>query len=160
MERVRRGGVAARDVRNAAEVEVQRTIKGTELTVFLCLFRKAVGSTMVHVDNKGIIDGLWRGEMCGNLHPMLQLTHTSHTSADVVNTSSCHSLSRTPDHPSNASSLTQDALEKVHLSCAHTRHCKMSVMVPELGCDSRERHDEMAEYTQMLSEQPAKPSVR
>ena len=27
------------------------------------LFLKAIGPIMVHVDNKGIIDGLWRGEM-------------------------------------------------------------------------------------------------
>ena len=46
-----------------AELEVQRTINRAELTVFLCLFRKAVGPTMVHVDNQGIIDGLWRSEM-------------------------------------------------------------------------------------------------
>ena len=26
-------------------------------------FLKAIGPIMVHVDNKGIIDGLWRGEM-------------------------------------------------------------------------------------------------
>ena len=46
-----------------AELEVQRTIKRPELTAFLCLFRKAIGLTMVHFENKGIIDGLWRGEM-------------------------------------------------------------------------------------------------
>ena len=34
-----------------------------ELTAFLCLLRKASGPTVIHVDNKGIIDGLWRGEM-------------------------------------------------------------------------------------------------
>ena len=45
-----------------AELEVQRAIKRAELTAFLCLFRKAIGPTMVNVDNKGIIDGLWRGE--------------------------------------------------------------------------------------------------
>ena len=45
-----------------AELEVQRSIKRGELTAFLCLRRKATGLTMVHVDNKGIIDGLWRGE--------------------------------------------------------------------------------------------------
>ena len=38
------------------EFEVQRTIKGAELTAFLCLLK------IVHVDNKGIIDGLRRGE--------------------------------------------------------------------------------------------------
>ena len=36
------------------ELEVQRTIKRAELTAFLCLSRKAIGPTMVHVD-KGII---------------------------------------------------------------------------------------------------------
>ena len=46
-----------------AEFEVQRTIKGTELAAFLCLLMKTVGPTMVHVDSKGITDGLWRGEM-------------------------------------------------------------------------------------------------
>ena len=40
------------------ELEVQRTIKRTELTAFLCLFRKAMGPTMVHADSKGIVDGL------------------------------------------------------------------------------------------------------
>ena len=45
------------------ELEVQRPIKRAELTTFLCLFRTAIGPTMVYVDNKGIIDGLWRGEM-------------------------------------------------------------------------------------------------
>ena len=46
-----------------AELEVQRTIKRAELTAFLCLLKKVIGATMVHVDNKGIIDGLWRGEV-------------------------------------------------------------------------------------------------
>ena len=45
-----------------ADLEVQRTIKRAELSAFLCLPRKATGPTMVHVDNKGIIDGLWGGE--------------------------------------------------------------------------------------------------
>ena len=45
-----------------AELEVQRTIKRAELTAFLCLFKKVTGPIKVHVDNKGIIDGLWRGE--------------------------------------------------------------------------------------------------
>ena len=39
-----------------AGLEVERTIKRAELTAFLCLLKK------VHVDNKGILDGLWRGE--------------------------------------------------------------------------------------------------
>ena len=42
-----------------AELEVQRTIKRAELMAFSCLLRNAIGLTMVHVDNKGIIDGLW-----------------------------------------------------------------------------------------------------
>ena len=45
-----------------AELEVQRTIKMAELTVFLCLLRKVIGPVKVHVENKGIIDGLWRAE--------------------------------------------------------------------------------------------------
>ena len=44
------------------ELEVQRTIERAGLTAFLCLLRKKTG-TMVHVGNKGTIDGLWRGEM-------------------------------------------------------------------------------------------------
>ena len=35
-----------------AEPEVQRTMKRVELTVLLCLLRKAIGPTMVHVDKK------------------------------------------------------------------------------------------------------------
>ena len=45
-----------------AEFEVQRTIKRAELTAFLCLLKRAIGPVKVHVDNKGIIDGLRRGE--------------------------------------------------------------------------------------------------
>ena len=45
-----------------AEYEVQRTIKRAVLTAFLCLFRKVCGPIKVHVDNKGIIDGLRKGE--------------------------------------------------------------------------------------------------
>ena len=51
-----------------AEYEVQRTIKRAstikraELTAFLCLLRKVIGPTKVHVDNKGTIDGLRKGE--------------------------------------------------------------------------------------------------
>ena len=43
-----------------AEFEVQR--KRTELTAFLCLLKKVVGSIKVHVDNEGIIDGQWSRE--------------------------------------------------------------------------------------------------
>ena len=45
-----------------ADFEVQRTIKRTELAAFLCFLRKVSGPIKVHVDNKGIIDGLWKGE--------------------------------------------------------------------------------------------------
>ena len=45
-----------------AEFEVQRTIKGAELSAFLCFLRKVSGATRMHVDNKGIIDGVWTGE--------------------------------------------------------------------------------------------------
>ena len=45
-----------------AQLEVQRTIKWAELTAFLCLLKKMVGPIKVYVDNKGIIDGLRRGE--------------------------------------------------------------------------------------------------
>ena len=44
-----------------AAFEVQRTIKRAELTAF-CLLEKVIGPIKVHVDNKGIIDGLRRGE--------------------------------------------------------------------------------------------------
>ena len=43
-----------------AEFEVQRTIKRAELTAFLCLLSKVCGPIKIHVDNKGIIDGLRR----------------------------------------------------------------------------------------------------
>ena len=42
-----------------AELEVQRTIKRAELTAFSCLLKRVIG---VHDDNKGIVDGLRRGE--------------------------------------------------------------------------------------------------
>ena len=45
-----------------AAYEVQRTIKRAELTVFLCLLRKVIGPIKVHVDNKGIFDGLRKGK--------------------------------------------------------------------------------------------------
>ena len=44
------------------EFEVRRTIKRAELTVFLCFLRKVCGPIKVHVDNKGVIDGLRKGE--------------------------------------------------------------------------------------------------
>ena len=45
-----------------AEHEVQRTIKRAKLTAFFCRLRKVIGPIKVHVDNKGIIDGLRKGE--------------------------------------------------------------------------------------------------
>ena len=45
-----------------AELEVQLTIKRTELTAFFCLLKRVIGPVKVHVDNKGIVDGLRRGE--------------------------------------------------------------------------------------------------
>ena len=45
-----------------AEFEVQRTIKRAELTAFVCLLKRVIGSIMVHVDNKGKIDVLRKGE--------------------------------------------------------------------------------------------------
>ena len=44
------------------ELEVQRTIKRAELTAFLCLLRKGRGPIEIHVDYKGIIDGIRRPE--------------------------------------------------------------------------------------------------
>ena len=43
-----------------AELDVRCTVKRAELTAFLCLFRRAIRLATVHVDKKGIIDGLWR----------------------------------------------------------------------------------------------------
>ena len=40
-----------------AELEVQRTIKRSELTAFLCFLKRVIGPTKVYAD-KGIIDGL------------------------------------------------------------------------------------------------------
>ena len=45
-----------------AEYEVQLTIKRAELTAFSCLLKKVIGPIKVFVDNKGIIDGLGKGE--------------------------------------------------------------------------------------------------
>ena len=42
-----------------AELEVQRTMKGAELTAFLCLLRKAIGPLVFHAGNKELMDGLW-----------------------------------------------------------------------------------------------------
>ena len=47
-----------------AECEVQRTVQRAELTAFLCLLRRVIGPIKVHVDNKGIFDGLRKGEKC------------------------------------------------------------------------------------------------
>ena len=45
-----------------AELEIQRTIKSAELTAFEGLLKKVIGPIRVYVDNKGIVDGLRRGE--------------------------------------------------------------------------------------------------
>ena len=45
-----------------AECEVPRTIKRAGLTAFLCLLR-LVRPTVAHVDKKGVIGGLRKGEM-------------------------------------------------------------------------------------------------
>ena len=42
------------------DLELQRTIKMAELTAFIRHFRRRVGPTTAHVENKGIINGLWR----------------------------------------------------------------------------------------------------
>ena len=59
-----RDGAVAWDVYGSVEAEyaVQRTIKRAELTAFLCLLTKVCGPIKVRVDNKGIIDGLRKGE--------------------------------------------------------------------------------------------------
>ena len=41
---------------------MQRTVKRAELTASLSLLRNTIGPTLVHVNNRGIIDGLWKGE--------------------------------------------------------------------------------------------------
>ena len=46
-----------------AELVVQRAVKIAELTAFWCLLGGIVGATTAHVDNKGIVDGLRRGEI-------------------------------------------------------------------------------------------------
>ena len=57
-----------------------------------------------------------RFQCCLNAHIVGICTPycTSHTSADVVSTSQCHSLSRTPDHLSNASALAQVSKQARH----------------------------------------------
>ena len=40
-----------------AELEVQRTIKRSELTAFFCFLKKVIGPIKVHVDNKGVLTG-------------------------------------------------------------------------------------------------------
>ena len=60
-----------------------------------------------------------------NLHPKLHFVYTSHTSADVVSTRSCYSLSRTPDHPCNAFALAQDrvcVLKRLHKTSSHDNY--------------------------------------
>ena len=45
-----------------ADFVVQRTIKRAELTAFLCFLKKVIGLIKEHVDHKGSMNGLWRGE--------------------------------------------------------------------------------------------------
>ena len=45
-----------------AGLEVQRTRKRTELTAFIFLPKRVIGPIRVHFNDKGIIDGLRRGE--------------------------------------------------------------------------------------------------
>ena len=45
-----------------AEFEGQRTIKRSALTAFLRLLKRVIRPVRVHVDNKGIIYGLRRGD--------------------------------------------------------------------------------------------------
>ena len=46
-----------------ADLEAMRTTKRPDLTAFFCLLRRIIGPTTAHVDNKGILDVLWRGEI-------------------------------------------------------------------------------------------------
>ena len=46
-----------------AELEAQRTVNRSVLAAFECLLTGVIGPTKVYVDNKGIVDGTWRGEM-------------------------------------------------------------------------------------------------
>ena len=45
-----------------AEFEIQRTIKRAELTAYVCFLKRLIGPIKVHVDNKGIIEELRKGE--------------------------------------------------------------------------------------------------
>ena len=45
------------------KLEVQCTNKRAALTAFLCFLMKTCGPTMVHVDNKRVMNGLWKGEV-------------------------------------------------------------------------------------------------
>ena len=58
-----------------AELEVQRTIMWVELTAFLCLLKKVIGPNKVHVDNKGIIDGLWKGRK--EVHRLMRICESN-----------------------------------------------------------------------------------
>ena len=41
-----------------AELEVHRTVKRAGLTAFICILKDVIRPIKVHVDNRGIIDGL------------------------------------------------------------------------------------------------------
>ena len=51
--------------------------KRAELTAFLCFLKKVTGPIKVHVDNKGIRDGLWRGNP--SIRKLVMLTCGSKT---------------------------------------------------------------------------------
>ena len=55
-------GIVGLRGRDGALAWDQRTIKRAELTAFLCLLRKVCGPIKVHLDIKGIIVGLRKGE--------------------------------------------------------------------------------------------------
>ena len=47
------------------DADLRCSVRSKELSQrpFLCLLRKAIGPTMMHVDNKGNMDRLWRGDL-------------------------------------------------------------------------------------------------
>ena len=56
------GSLSGKSMGCMAESCVQRPTKRAELTAFLCFLKKVIGPVKVHVDNKGIINGLRKGE--------------------------------------------------------------------------------------------------
>ena len=112
---------------------VKGGMKGTEERACLCALKRDAtrlsavkcplrcesevfnGERGGHERMRSVRWGVWK-----SVHTMLHLTHTSHTSADVVSTRSCHGMSRTPDHPSNAFALAQVTLKRGHFVCMRT----------------------------------------